>query len=233
MCRRAGKGFIYFITLRLISQGECTLWIQKKKKQLSLCAWRDCSWLNQQTQFDWFARFDFTVIGGNVDRLSCQVCSLQRPEDHFSKCFCNYVVRKVDSRRKCLVFLGVLWRNENEITAMKVWLRKNGGDIERWTRMELILLLNQATSFKIASNSSSADWNYLSRIIQKGLSVWSMWGTWQKPVQPNTNGFYGIAVVWFFFNFSCFHEKSPQRTEQFRRLHVFKSLLEPLFFSPR
>ena len=25
--------------------------------------------------------FHFTVIGGNVDRLSCQVCSLQRPED--------------------------------------------------------------------------------------------------------------------------------------------------------
>ena len=25
--------------------------------------------------------FNYTVIGGNVDRLSCQVCSLQRPED--------------------------------------------------------------------------------------------------------------------------------------------------------
>ena len=25
--------------------------------------------------------FHFTVIGGNVDRLSYQVCSLQRPED--------------------------------------------------------------------------------------------------------------------------------------------------------
>ena len=43
--------------------------------------------------------FHFTVIGGNDDRLSCQVCSLQRPEDQklgnvneskvFSKCFCN------------------------------------------------------------------------------------------------------------------------------------------------
>jgi len=25
--------------------------------------------------------FHFTVVGGNVDRLSCQVSSLQRPED--------------------------------------------------------------------------------------------------------------------------------------------------------
>ena len=41
--------------------------------------------------------FNYKVIGGNVDKLSCQVCSLQRPKDQklenvnentvFSKCF--------------------------------------------------------------------------------------------------------------------------------------------------
>ena len=61
---------------------------------------------------------------------------------------------------------------------------------------------------------------------RKSLSVWCTWRTWQIPVQPITNGFHGNAAVWLSFNFSCFHEKSPQRTGhvQFRRLHVFKSV---------
>ena len=40
-------------------------------------------------------------------------------------------------------------------------------DIERWTRIELILLLNRVRSFKIEFNASLADWNYLSRIMEK------------------------------------------------------------------
>ena len=40
-------------------------------------------------------------------------------------------------------------------------------NIERWTRMELIFLLNRARSFKIVSNASLTYWNYLPRIIEK------------------------------------------------------------------
>ena len=42
--------------------------------------------------------FHFTVIGGNVDRLSCQVCSLQLPEDQIK-------LEKVNETR---FFLNVL-----------------------------------------------------------------------------------------------------------------------------
>ena len=41
--------------------------------------------------------FNYTVIGGNVDRLSCQVCSLQRPENQKLENV-NDIVRKEDSR---------------------------------------------------------------------------------------------------------------------------------------
>ena len=137
--------------------------------------------------------FNYTVIGGNVDRLSCQVCSLQRPENQMLENV-NDIVRKEDSRwinnlsQKSVAFLGVLWGTENEITAKKDWVRTIGRaspciDFESGTIhvMELILLLNRARSLKVASNASFSRLELLLVMNnRKSLSVWSMWRTWQK-----------------------------------------------------
>ena len=57
------------------------------------------------------------------------------------------------------------WNYNHESLSEK---RRRRMYIEHWMRMELILLLqNRAKSFKIVSNASLADWNYLSRIIEK------------------------------------------------------------------
>ena len=94
------------------------------------------------------------------------------------------------------------------------------------------MLLNRARSFKVASNASFSRLKLFVTNNRKSLSVWSTWRTWQKPVQPNTNGFHGNAAVWLSFNFLASTKNRLNAGHvQFRRLYVLKSVLESLLFS--
>ena len=92
--------------------------------------------------------------------------------------------------------------------------------IERWTRMELILLQNRAKSFKIVSNASSADWNYLSRIIEKVFLCGLRWKHGRNQFGPTRM----VVMVLRLYGFSSTFLASTKN-----RLNALDSSVDSMF----